>query len=415
MVKKFILCIENTNELIGIISRLHRLRFHEFCDHIITSRHLFEDANDVFLAENLNTLPQEIMIRLLKTATIQTDKMTEEMIFEKCVIWAKWHAQIQKINHQHVTIPDDDDAEGKMEEPQDVADALDGASSSSVSSGVSDWKQKIKPLLEWIRFPLMSGDYFASKVVNMNILTSDDCGLVMQYLLNRKPNKNLKYSSRRRCLYFAQFKFDVFCDGNDVKQQGHCLQVNPDVNYITMGLDYKVSATSGPPAVRRRLYGYSKPFNSGVHTFTIQCTQVGERYIFIIFISVHLRLLFPLRLHSDRDAIGIMTDVSPCTQESVFFNDKRVPTSFVWAQYGSFFKVVRTSCNEIVQNIPKWKSGDVIAMEVDCSVWVIRCFMNEKLVAEGAIANEKAYYFAVGIRSNAAQYRIIDYRWDRQK
>lgn len=285
VVKRFILCIADTNELIGTISRLHRLQFDEFCDHIISSRRLFEDANDVFLSENLNTLPRAIMVRLLQTATIQTDKMTEEMIFEKCVIWAKWHAQIQRINHRQQRSIPDDDAEGKMEEVLDSRQSQDGGTNPSLVV-VGDWKEEMKPLLEWIRFPLMSGDYFASKVVNMKILTSDDCGLVMQYLLNRRPNKNLKYSSRRRCLHFAQFKFDVFCDGNDVLQQGHCLQVLPDK---TMGsgmslMEHKAAAGPTPyqyPAPRR-LYGYSKAFNSGVHTFAIQCIQVGERYIYAL-------------------------------------------------------------------------------------------------------------------------------------
>ena len=233
----------------------------------------------------------------------------------------------------------------------------------------------------------MNGEYFATKVVNMKILGTDDCGLVMQYLLNHKPNKNLKYSAQRRAIEFAEFEFDVFRDGNHIKNHGQTLSVMPSNSTKTMAPGPSLSSMYG--GGQKRLYGYSKAFNSGIHRFSVQCVVVGD---------------------SQKDAVGILTEVGPCKEDHIFFNDKRVPKSFVWAQYGSFFKVVRTSCNEIVQNIQKWKTGDVIALEVDCNQWMARCFMNDCLVAEGAIANEKKYYFAVGIRSTTAQYKVIDYQ-----
>merc|ERR1711994_555503 len=62
----------------------------------------------------------------------------------------------------------------------------------------TEWKRIIKPLLPYIRFPTMKGEYFASQVVDTNILSSDDCALIMQYLFTRRGNAALKYSIKGR-------------------------------------------------------------------------------------------------------------------------------------------------------------------------------------------------------------------------
>ena len=36
--KQFTLPIDNTNALMAVLAQMHRLRFHDFCDHIIMSR-----------------------------------------------------------------------------------------------------------------------------------------------------------------------------------------------------------------------------------------------------------------------------------------------------------------------------------------------------------------------------------------
>jgi len=141
-------------------------------------------------------------------------------------------------------------------------------------------------------------------------------------------------------------------------------------------------------AFRKRLFGYSKSFNSGVHRFYVKCTSVGD---------------------CDNDALGIMTDVDACKNKSIFFNDKRIMRSYAWAQYGSLFAVEKVECNEVVQNVTKWQTGDILCLVVDCNKWKIRCLLNEKKVAETAIENESEYWFAVGIRSNKSQYKLIDY------
>lgn len=104
-----------------------------------------------------------------------------------------------------------------------------------------------------------------------------------------------------------------------------------------------------------------------------------------------------------------MTDVDACKYKSIFFNDKRVTRSYAWAQYGSLFAVETVECNEVVQNITKWQSGDILCLVVNCNSWKIQCVLNDKVVAETGIAKEKEYWFAMGIRSNKSQYKLIDY------
>ena len=62
----------------------------------------------------------------------------------------------------------------------------------------TDWKQIIQPLLPHIRFPIMNGEYFTSNVVDMKILSTDDCTLIMQFLFTQKENDALKYSTKKR-------------------------------------------------------------------------------------------------------------------------------------------------------------------------------------------------------------------------
>ena len=62
----------------------------------------------------------------------------------------------------------------------------------------TDWRRIIQPLLQYIRFPIMNGEYFTSKVVDMKILSTDDCTLIMQFLFTQKENDALKYSTKKR-------------------------------------------------------------------------------------------------------------------------------------------------------------------------------------------------------------------------
>ena len=62
----------------------------------------------------------------------------------------------------------------------------------------TEWQQIIQPLLPHIRFPIIKGEYFTAHVVDMKILSTDDCTLIMQYLFTQKENEDLKYSTKKR-------------------------------------------------------------------------------------------------------------------------------------------------------------------------------------------------------------------------
>lgn len=190
--EEFILAVKGVDDLLLILSLLHALKLLEMCNRVILANKLNEDAAKVFHSRNLNMLPTELMIRLLKQATFQTTKLTEEAVFEKCVIWAKHHAG------KHAA---SDDPESAMEE-QVVVGALDSDEDEKeevvVEIDPKNWKSVIQPLLPHVRFPNMKGDYFAANVVELKLLSADDCTYIMQNLLTGKESKSLKYSTKKR-------------------------------------------------------------------------------------------------------------------------------------------------------------------------------------------------------------------------
>merc|ERR1712048_1546547 len=61
-----------------------------------------------------------------------------------------------------------------------------------------NWKSVIQPLLPHVRFPNMQGNYFAANVVELKLLSADDCTYIMQCLLTGKESKSLIYSTKKR-------------------------------------------------------------------------------------------------------------------------------------------------------------------------------------------------------------------------
>jgi len=182
--KQFVDEISEINDLVLVLSQLHARKLSDECDRIIASRHLLEEraAIKVLQCENLKTLPTELMIRLLRHDGI---KMAEETIFERCATWAQWKEKVavaNKSGQESISLVTTEEAaiEGWDEEEE------------------TDWKQIIQPLLPHIRFPVMNGEYFTSHVVDMKILSTDDCTLIMQFLFTQKENDNLKYSTKKR-------------------------------------------------------------------------------------------------------------------------------------------------------------------------------------------------------------------------
>ena len=158
-VKQFLASIVRVNDLLSGLADLHGLRFYDICDQMISSRRLFQadHARDVFYDEKLCGLPTELMIRLLKTATFQSDiRMTEEQIFEKCCKWARHQAEQRHIEESRAredehggiginggsraSTPNGNDGDGKIQDPE-------------------EWKRIIQPLLPSIRFPTMKGEF----------------------------------------------------------------------------------------------------------------------------------------------------------------------------------------------------------------------------------------------------------------
>merc|ERR1712217_630233 len=182
-----------------ILSLLHALTLRDMCNEVIMANKLNEDAAKVFHSRNLNLLPTELMIRLLQQATFQTVKLTEEAVFEKCVIWAKYHAGKHagdNVSEDEVISPiiNDDEEEEVGAEDSDHDDEKEIV----VERDPKNWKSVIQPLLPHVRFPNMQGNYFAANVVELKLLSADDCTYIMQCLLTGKESKSLKYSTKKR-------------------------------------------------------------------------------------------------------------------------------------------------------------------------------------------------------------------------
>merc|ERR1719192_2477122 len=181
---------------------------------MISSRRLFQadHARDVFHSEKLHGLPKELMIRLLKTATFQSDlRMTEEQIFEKCTNWAKYQAEMRHIEERKAS--QIGNGTGSKRGSRESTPSTHTVGDDMKMQDPEEWKRIIQPLLPSIRFPTMKGEYFASKVVNTKILSSDDCSLIMQYIFTQKPHHELKYGTQQR--YF-EFAFDRYYDASEV-------------------------------------------------------------------------------------------------------------------------------------------------------------------------------------------------------
>jgi len=182
--KQFIDECAGINELVLVLSQLHARKLYQECDRIIAKRKLFEgqQAIEVLRCENLKSMPTELMIRLLR---YDSTRMDEEIIFEKCTKWAQWKEKValaKKSEQKSISLVITEEAH------------IDGWDDEEET----DWKRIIQPLLPHIRFPIMNGEYFTSNVVDMKILTTDDCTLIMQFLFTQKENDALKYSTKKR-------------------------------------------------------------------------------------------------------------------------------------------------------------------------------------------------------------------------
>jgi len=189
--QQFILAVKGVDDLLLILSLLHALTLRDMCNEVIMANKLNEDAAKVFHSRNLNLLPTELMIRLLQQATFQTVKLTEEAVFEKCVIWAKYHAGKHAQGGSDKEVPVIDDQGVGADESDDEKEVV-------VEKDPKNWKSVIQPLLPHVRFPNMQGNYFAANVVELKLLSADDCTYIMQCLLTGKESKSLKYSTKKR-------------------------------------------------------------------------------------------------------------------------------------------------------------------------------------------------------------------------
>merc|ERR1712079_932375 len=101
-------------------------------------------------------------------------------------------------------VVDDEEASQQEEEEEDAAvnaepeDGSDVEKGSVVEEENQDWKNVIVPILPYIRFPIMTGMYFASNVFELDLLSSEDSTLIMQWQFTKKDNDALKYSTKIR-------------------------------------------------------------------------------------------------------------------------------------------------------------------------------------------------------------------------
>lgn len=176
-VKQFLASIVRVNDLLSVLADLHGLRFYDICDQMISSRRLFQadHARDVFHSEKLNGLPTALMIRLLKTATFQSDlRMTEEQIFEKCTNWAKYQAEMRHIEERKAS--QIGNGTGSKRGSRESTPSTHTVGDDMKMQDPEEWKRIIQPLLPSIRFPTMKGEFspyfvFSFFVVSMFIVS----------------------------------------------------------------------------------------------------------------------------------------------------------------------------------------------------------------------------------------------------
>jgi len=189
--KQFITEVTGVNDLLLILAQLHQRRLFEEVDRQISDRRLFEDAATVFECENYKALPTELMIRLLQH---DQNYLAEERVFEKVVIWAKFHHQHfreQYISSMYKCSLDPRRSHKVSEETtqEELAQMERGG-----------WQLLIQPLLPFVRFPVMDGGYFAENIVDLKILSSDDTTLIMQWFFCQERKETLKYEVKPRHL-----------------------------------------------------------------------------------------------------------------------------------------------------------------------------------------------------------------------
>merc|ERR1712129_389942 len=199
------------NDLLLILAQLHQRRLFQEVDRQISDRRLFEDAATVFECENYKALPTELMIRLLQH---DQNYVAEERVFEKVVIWAKFH-------HQHFR---------ELYISSMYKCSLDPRRSHNVSEETTQeqlaqmerggWQLMIQPLLPFVRFPVMDGGYFAENIVDLKILSSDDTTLIMQFFFCQENKDTLKYGVQPRHLQTAHSSSSNTNTNNSNRRRG---------------------------------------------------------------------------------------------------------------------------------------------------------------------------------------------------
>jgi len=400
----FIVSMESVQDLVMILCTLHQRGLHDIVSRVIEQNPIWKDTDqyalDLFQSkEQFCVLPQELMMRVISKDPMHSDiPLSEDVIFTKCILWAKYQAKCalrgdSNGDHQNHQIPrslrDGPRASGGPGSPHSPlspgsprSPGSDGTAGDYSSRPLSrrmcrnpDWKSMIQPLIPYIRFPTMDRSFFAAHVIPSGLLPAEDCKSILQFMTSENEDislHRLKYNERPR--EFGLTTEILYYDRQHLTQKG-----------LIMGTSQSFTADG------KRLYGYSQPLGTGLHQFFIQCTTSRD--------------------HFD-DEIGIMigsaNNVTPSvkTLGSVpqtpagalvgIQRKKQQEEAYVWA-------------HELVQDYPKWTKRDMVLLEVDCKNWKIECFVNDQLIARGGIESNKEYFFAMGIQSNTAHFKLIDY------
>lgn len=145
----------------------------------------------------------------------------------------------------------------------------------------------------------------------------------------------------------------------------------------------------------KRLYGYSQPLGPGLHQFYIQCTSSRDHFDDEIGIMIGSATSNKPRTKTPASAPrGKTVGIAASNKREATGKLEEEP--YVWA-------------HELVQDYPKWNKRDQILLEVDCRKYKIECFVNDQLVAKGAIERDVEYFFAMGIQYNTAHFKLLDY------
>ena len=424
--------IKDISQLISVISSLykHKHLLSKVTEQIVSHNNLLtENAKKVILSDNFKLLPQDLLIEILKFDEIY---IKEEEIYQRCVVWCKYQAQSHDDNRNS--------EDEKFDEKR-------------------DWKTYIKPLLIYIRFPVIDGKYFAKNIFHEKILTDQDMLNLMAYYLdqdqeikkfntqfrwplykppllqitNITPNTvNIIMKSASESNGDSVFKLKYRQDYDEEKKDEDWIEIEIkdnkyDISDLQNSTRYVLSAKCKcgnndwsdyskqiqflTPAWLFRFDTYHPENEQYVKEQGRVLRTSGNNTPFGINLGFKTGVYeLKIKLHSGNSCggLGIATDVEICKQKTLWIiggnTAKFSSYSFIMAQSTK----IMLKMNMVMDLLrARWQNGDTFSVILDCDQWKLKFVVNGQDSVECDIESNETYYFVISTRETS-HWEILD-------